>query len=307
MDSWTQATIRAIEIAKPAVVHVSAMDHKENSLTLGTGVVMDHYHVLTSAQVAAVDDEITIRTHDGRKYSGTCLLVDPLYFVAVIQVNGRLTVDPPVLCPEPELVVGRHVLALGFAMGLEHTASHGIINAVDYTVYRPERLPVDGLVVTDAAIHPGNAGGALIDLEGRVVGLNGISWVQGLSLALQFQVAARVANQIIEYGQATHPWLGFSGQPEIVDPTLVQILGLPVDRGVVVQWVNPDGPGSRAGVQEMDMVVRVAGKPALHVGQLRRELAARRPGDKVTLTLLRGSEMLDVEVPVEEMPKLEKS
>lgn len=304
MDPWSQATIDALEKVKPLVVHVSALDRKESSLTLGTGVVLDRHHVLTSGQIATPGEEITLRTHDGRKFSATCLGVDPLYFVAVLHVSGELPVELPAHTPEAELRAGRWVLAVGFALGLEHTASHGIINASDYTVYRPERLPVDGLIITDATIHPGNAGGALVDLDGRLAGLNGIPWVQGLSLALSFPMAARLASQMIDYGRATHPWLGFSGQPEIVDPTMVQILGLPVDRGVVIQYVNPDGPGARAGVEEMDMVVRIGDRPARHVGQIRRTMALQRPGDRVPMLVLRGSELLNLDIPVEEIPQL---
>lgn len=288
------------------MVHVAALDQK-GVLTLGTGVVLDSHHVLTSGQVAAREDECTVRTAEGRKFEAECLSVDPLYMIAVLRVKQRLSVEPPHLTPRPEVQVGRTVLAVGFAMGLEQTATHGIVTATDHTVYRPERFPVDGLVVTDATIHPGNAGGPLVDLEGRILGLNGIQWIGGLGLAVRFDVAARIANQIIQYGMATHPWLGFSGQPEVIDPTLVNLLELPADRGVVVQYVNETGPGARAGVEVMDMVVRVGGQPAVHVGQIRQVMATRRPGEKVALTVLRGSSLVDLEIPVEEIPKLHQS
>lgn len=296
--------LRAIETAKPFVVHISALDGKETTLTLGTGVVLDNYHVLTSGQIAGTEDTITVRLHTGRKVPGRCLGIDPLTFVAVVRVEERLPLELPAVVPAAEVRPGLGALAVGFAMGLEHTASFGIVCAGDHTVYRPERFPVDGLILTDAAIHPGNAGGALIDLEGRLLGLNGIPYIQGLSLALRFNVAARVANQMIEYGQATHPWLGFSGQPELVEPTLVRLLELPADRGVVVQYIKPDGPASRAGLQLMDMVVRADGHPSLHVGQIRQALAQYRPGARVPLTVLRGGELMQVLMPVEDIPQL---
>lgn len=304
MDQWSEARLRAIETAQAYVVHISALDRKESSLTLGTGVVMDPYHVVTSGQIAGKEDQITVRLHTGRKVPGECLEIDPLTFVAVVRVQERLPVAPPPIVPGAEVRAGVGALAIGYAVGVDHTASFGIVCAGDHTVYRPERFPVDGLILTDAAIHPGNAGGALIDLDGRVLGLNGIPYIQGLSLALRFQVVARVANQIIEYGRATHPWLGFSGQAEIVEPALAQLLELPADRGVVVQHVKPGGPASQAGIEVMDMVVRADGRPALHVGQIRQALALHRPGARVPLTVLRGGELVDLMVAVEDIPNL---
>lgn len=304
MDPWTQAYTRALERVRWAVMHVAAFDPKEKSLTVGTGVVLDNYHVLTSGQVAGMGDQVTLRTTEGRKFGADCLAVDPLYFISVLRVHNRLPVEPPPIAPDAEITVGRAVVAVGYALGVEMTASAGIVGATDHTVYRPERFPVDGLIVTDAAIHPGNVGGPLVDLEGRVVGLNGLPWMQGLSLAVRFSVAARLANQIIEYGAATHPWLGFSGQAEVIDPTVAHALELPADRGVVVQYLDPEGPAARAGLEMMDMVVRIGDRPAVHLGQLRQVLAAHRPGDRVPVTVLRGGELLQLAFPVEEIPKL---
>ncbi|MCG0238529.1 MAG: S1C family serine protease [Firmicutes bacterium] len=305
MDQWSRAITEALAAIRPVVVHVTAVDQK-GVTTVGTGVVLDNYHVLTSGQIAAREDACTIRTFEGKKFEADCIAVDPLYFIAVLRVKHRLPVDPPRITPRSEIQVGRTVLAVGYALGLELTASQGIVTATDHTVYRPERFPVDGLVVTDASIHPGNTGGPLIDLEGRILGLNGVQWMNGLSLAVRFDVAARIANQVIEYGAATHPWLGFFGQPEVVDPTLVSLLELPADRGVVVQYLDQSGPGARAGLEVMDMVVRVAGEPAVHVGQIRQVLATRRPGEKVPLTVLRGGNLIDLEIEVEEIPRLRK-
>lgn len=304
MDPWSASIMQAVDTVRPIVVHIAAVDRKEGNITLGTGVILDNYHVLSSGQIAGMGDEVSVRTVDGLKYGAEVLAVDPLYFVSVLRMANRIAIEPPRIAPPEAIRVGRVVLAIGYALGLHHTASHGIINAAEHTVYRPERFPVDGLIVTDAAIHPGNTGGALVDLEGRLVGLNGIPWVQGLSLALQFPVAARLANQIIEYGQATHPWLGFSGQPEVIAPTVAQLLELPADRGVVVQYLNPDGPAARAGIELMDMVVRVANQPLRHVGQMRQILSAYRPGDRVPVTVLRNGALEHVEFQVEEIPKL---
>ena len=120
-------------------------------------------------------------------------------------------------------------------------------------------------------------------------------------------MAARVASQIIDYGYAVHPWLGFSGEVDVIDDIWVEMLNLPTDRGLVVQHVAADGPGRRAGVREMDMIMAVNDRqPVLSTGMIRKVLSARRYGDRVPLTVLRQGELIELHLPVEEMPGLDK-
>ncbi|MFZ5827658.1 MAG: S1C family serine protease [Bacillota bacterium] len=310
MDPWSSALIAAIDKVRPAVVHVYASTPKTGQVALGTGVVLDHYHIITSAQVVAMDDEVTIKTVDGKRRSATCVGIDPLYFLAILKVEDRLPVEPPVFAPDGTTPVGLYVFSVGYALGYEHTAANGIIASSERTIYRPRaggrgNLPIDGLLITNAAIHPGNTGGPLVDLDGRVVGINGLPWQGGMYLALQASVAARVASQIIDYGYATHPWLGFSGEVDVIDAIWVDMLNLPTDRGLVVQYVQPNGPGQRAGIQEMDMVMAVEGRqPVTNGGMIRKVLASRKYGDRVALSVLRQGELIQLYLPVEEIPGL---
>lgn len=310
VDPWSSALIAALDKVRPTVVHVYANTPKTGQVALGTGVVLDHYHIITSAQVVAMDDEITVKTADGKRRSATCVGIDPLYFLAILKVEERLPVEPPVFAPDGTTPVGLHVFSVGYALGYEHTAASGIISSSERTVYRPRagergNLPVDGLLITNAAIHPGNTGGPLVDLEGRVVGINGLPWQGGMYLALQASVAARVASQIIDHGYAVHPWLGFSGEVDVIDSIWVNMLNLPTDRGLVVQYVQPDGPGQRAGIQEMDMIMAVDGRqPVTNGGIIRKMLASRKYGDRVALSVLRQGELSELYLPVEEIPGL---
>lgn len=311
MDPWSTALIAALDKVRPAVVHVHALTPSSQQLALGTGVILDNYHIIASAQVVAMDDEITITTHEGRKRRATCVGIDPLYFLAVLRLEERLEITPPVFAPDGTAPVGLHVFAVGNAFGAEPTLTNGIIAATERTVYRPphtkgsSNIPVDGLIFTTAALHPGNTGGPLCDLDGRVVAINGLPWQGGVSLAVQAGVAARVASQIIDYGYAVHPWLGFSGEADVIESMWVSLLALPADRGVVVQHVARNGPGRRAGLEEHDMVMAVDGRqPVQSVGFIRRVLATHRHGEKVPLTVLRAGEVLELQIPVEEIPRL---
>lgn len=293
-------------------MHVSARTPKTGQLALGTGIMLDHYHIITSAQVVAMEDEVTVKAWDGKRRQATCIGIDPLYFLAILKLEDRLPIEPPVYAPEGTAPPGLLVFSVGNAMGLEHTVATGVISSSDRTVYRPPHtrdtgnFPVDGLIITNAAVHPGNTGGPLVDLEGRVVGINGLAWQGGMNLALQASVAARVASQIIDYGYAIHPYLGFSGEPDVIDRMWVDLFSLPTDRGLVVHYVAAKGPGDRAGLQEMDMVMSVDGRqPVSTVGYVRKVLATRRHGEWVPITVLRQGEILDLKLPVEEIPRLD--
>lgn len=310
VDPWSSALIAALDKVRPAVVHVYALTPKTGQLALGTGVVLDHYHVITSAQVVAMEDEVTIKTADGKRRQAQCVGIDPLYFLAILRVTDRLPVDPPTFAPDGTAPVGLFSFAVGYAMGQEHTVATGVVSSSDRTVYRPagrgqRNVPVDGLIVTNAQVHPGNTGGPLVDLEGRVIGINGLPWQGGMSLAIQAGVAARVASQIIDFGYAIHPFLGFSGEPDVIDAIWVEMLGLPTDRGLVVQHVQNSGPGARAGIQEQDMVMTVDGRqPITTSGMVRKLLSTHKYGERVPLTVLRQGELITLELPVDEIPNL---
>jgi S1-C subfamily serine protease len=311
MDPWSTALIAALDKVRPAVVHVDARTPRTNQIALGTGVILDHYHIITSAQIVAMDDQITVKTADGKRRPATCIGIDPLYFLAILKVEERLPYGPPVFAPGGTSPVGLHVFAVGYALGQEHTVSTGVISSSDRTIYRPGQdqetgnYPVDGLMIVSSAIHPGNTGGPLCDLEGRVVGINGLQWQGGMSLALQASVAARVTSQIIDHGSAVHPWLGFSGEGDVIDQIWVSLFSLPIDRGVLVQYVAATGPAQRAGLEVRDMVLAVDGRqPVNNVGFIRKVLSSHYHGAKVPLTVLRQGEVIQLEITVEEIPHL---
>ncbi|MBT9259630.1 MAG: S1C family serine protease [Clostridiales bacterium] len=304
MDRWSEANRQAVEMGRKAVAHIVGQRHKDGSVTLGSGTFIDRRHVLTSAQLGEKGWELTVRTPEGRKFPAYPVATDPLYGLALLRLEGRAEEVLPPLLNEEELFAGRIVLALGDSFGQGVTANMGVVVAADRSIYRPERLPVDGLIVTDALVHPGNIGGPLVTLDGQVAGVSILSWMHGLSLAVQAETAWRVANQIIEYGEATHAWLGFGGEAQEVDPAVAQLFALPVKRGVAVTYVAEDGPGARAGVQPLDLVVYVDGQPVHQLGAIRRLLSRRRPGERATLTVLRGGDLLDLSIEVENMPNL---
>lgn len=305
MDPLSKAITDVVEATRPIVVHVRAVEKDEDAMTLGSGVVIDHTHVVTSAQIVSGDEkEITVRTANGRSYRATVIGVDPLYFLTLLEIDGWMAVDPPALGATSDILPGQAVVAIGNAMGHDYNVTFGVVTGVDRTIYRPERLPVDGLLITDATIHPGNTSGALVRLDGRLVAVNGIPWQNGLGLSVHTDVVWRLANQMIDYGEATHPWLGFSGEPEVIDGAVVDLFRLTFDRGVNVMHVAGGGPADKAGILLDDMVVRIKDQPVRNLGSIRKTLALYRHGEKVTVTVLREGQLVELDLQVDEMPRL---
>lgn len=301
---WWERFPAIVDRVRDGVLHVQAVGENGEGFAAGTGFLVDRRHAVASAQVVAAGDAVTVRTPDGRKAGAEVLGVDPVYLLAVIRLEGALPQKPPPLVYRRPPRLGTPVVLAGCPFGPEPVVSGGMVSAIDLTVYRQDRVPIDGLMAADAALHPGNLGGPVVSPEGEVLGISLLPWVTGFHLAVQADVVARVVNQIIEYGRATHPWLGFSGQAEVIESHLRDLFSLPVDRGLVVSHVVPGGPGERAGVQVFDMVVSVEGEAVSTVGAIRRRLSNHRSGEAAQLTVLRSGRLMDLSFPVEEIPRV---
>jgi len=305
LDPWSEAIIKAVDAVAPFVVSVTSVDAKETRATVNTGLVLDGRHVMTHAPVYTPGDHISVAFASGERLEADMVTADPLYFLAILGLRGTVNLGSLPLAETEDVRTGVIVLALGNAFRPECGASLGVVSATDVTIYRPERFPVDGLILTDAAVHPAaHVGGPLVTLDGRLVGVNWMPWTNGLSMAVAAPVVMRLAHQMLEYGRATHPWLGFTGDTEVCSSTMVSLLQLPAQRGLAVKSVVQDGPGARAGVQVFDLIVAVSGQPVQSLGAIRQVLSVHRPGEAVALTILRGGELVQVEMPVEEMPRL---
>lgn len=303
MDPWSRMITDAVDAVSPRVVSVSSVD-AEQRVAVGTGLCLNRSIVVTHSRLYTPGDRLSVAFSDGQRFEAEMAAADPLYYLAVLRLNGEVDLEPPALASPEELRPGLLVAALGHSFPGDFGVSLGIVSAPDRTVYRPERFPVDGLLLTDAMIRVQDIGGPLITLEGKVLGLNATPWMNGLSSAVSVEVVTRLVDQMLQYGRATHPWLGFSGQMEIIPPAMAALLDVPAQRGVAVADVVAHGPGGRAGVRVFDVVVSVDGGAVDHLGAVRGRLARRRPGDTAVLTVLRAGELCELSMAVEEMPRL---
>jgi serine protease Do len=262
---------------------------------LGSGFVFDTLgHILTCNHVVAHYQGVTVRFSDNKTYGGGEVVVvglDPVTDLAVVQVKAKREFVPVALGNSEELEVGQPVMALGSPFGLEGTATAGIVSALSRWGQAKSSGPdFQDFIQTDALVNPGNSGGPLVDLRGRVVGVS--SFIRttrrgptGIGFATPVNLAKSVAEQLIAHGRVIRGFLGVSTQP--ITEGIRQALGLRSRDGVLVSAVEPGQPGARAGTQPGDAIVTLDGKLIPDARWFQSEVAGREPGTSVKLALLR--------------------
>ena len=254
---------------------------------LGSGfVVSPNGIILTNRHVVAGAAKITVRFVDKRELPARVVGVDALTDVAVLKVEAQ-NLPTATLGDSARLEVGQWVLAIGAPLGLERTATQGIISALGRTLPNDSYVP---FIQTDVPINPGNSGGPLFDLDGNVVGINAqivsnSGGYMGLSFAIPINTAVMVAKQIVERGHANHGWLGVSAQELTLE--LAQAYGLEAPRGALVSEVRPDGPADKAGLRMGDIILALDDYAIVDSADLPPIIGASEPGSQHVLTVLR--------------------
>ncbi len=267
--------------------------------SLGSGVIVDarHGYVLTNHHVVSRAQRIQVTLHDGRQLAAKLVGSDPETDIAVLQIPAQgLTALP--LGDSERLRVGDFVVAIGNPFGLAQTVTSGIVSALGRTGLGIEGY--ENFIQTDASINPGNSGGPLVDLRGRLVGINtAILAPQGSSVGIGFAIpvnmAKQVLNQILNYGEVRRGLFGVRAQD--LTPELRQAMGLPAERqGALLVAVEPDSPAAVAGLRPGDLIFAVDGHPVKGAYDLRNRVGLMRAGSTVHLTLLRDHRTLKVDV-----------
>ncbi|NLH06635.1 MAG: PDZ domain-containing protein [Chloroflexi bacterium] len=312
---------RVYEQASPSVVHIisrtevfsffSGTTFREGT---GSGFVYDEQgHIVTNYHVIEGASEVDVVLASGETYPARVIGVDSYYDLAVLELDGGPTgLVPLPLADSDRLRVGQTVIAIGNPFGLERTLTTGVVSALGRRLETESGALVGQAIQTDAAINPGNSGGPLLDTAGQVVGINtAINSPSGGSVGIGFAVPsnaiARVVPELIANGRYAHPDLGL---------TVVE-LGTEVTpsdqtrRGLLIAEIEANGPADRAGLRAArisrqgrryiftggDIITAVGGEPVYSRSDMLIYLEENyRPGDEVTLTIVRGSETLEVPV-----------
>jgi len=281
----------------------------------GSGVIVDpDGYIVTNAHVVEnatrIEVELpfeasggargrSILKRRGRTVGGQVVAIDDETDIAVVKVEAREL--PTIMFGDSDaLRPGQIVLAFGSPLGLESSVSMGVVSAV-----ARQLTPEDPMIYiqTDATINPGNSGGALVDTEGRLVGINTLIYSQsggseGIGFAAPSNIVRNVFAQIRKYGRVRRGEIGVSSQT--ITPLMAEALGLSFDAGVILADVDADGPAGKAGLQSGDIVLTLDGKPMENGRQFRINVYTRGVGERVAVEVRRGDRTLTVRVPVEE-------
>ena len=261
----------------------------------GSGFVYDTAgHVLTNEHVVDGAQSVSVRFWNGASYKASVVGTDPSTDVAVIKVDAPSSVLHPLqLGDSSSLQVGQPVVAIGSPFGLENSVTAGIVSALHREMTAPNNFTIADSIQTDAAINHGNSGGPLLDLNGRVIGMN--SQIEsdsggndGVGFAVPANTVRSIATQLIGSGTVRHAYRGVS-------------IGN-VSNGVRVEQVRPGTPAARAGLQAGDVITTIGGKAVRSASDLSSAIDAKKPGDRVSLTYTRSGQSHSVTVTLAERP-----
>lgn len=279
---------------------------------LGSGFILDleKGYILTNNHVVAEADEISLKLANGHSYDGEIVGRDENTDIAVVKIKDEKFIRKGllqlILGDSAKLNAGAFVVALGAPFQLEASITFGIISAVGRGSLQITQY--GDFVQTDAAINPGNSGGPLIDMDGKVVGINtAIASKAGAYNGVGFAIPANFirdrATQLINHGAVNRGFVGIGYEP-LTDET-ARILKLPEDtKGVVVTFVKPDGPAGKAGIKKGDILVAIGKKPLQSASDISNIIGLMEPGTKTTVTLYRnGKNKKELSITVGHWPK----
>jgi serine protease Do len=268
----------------------------------GTIVRSDGY-ILTNHHVVGEADKITVQLYDGQELKAHLIGTDPATDISVIKIEGK---EMPVLPmgDSDNILVGESVIAIGNPFGLSHTVTFGIVSAKGRTGMGIAEY--EDFIQTDAAINPGNSGGPLVDLEGKIVGVNTAIFsrsggYQGIGFAVPINMTRRVMNELIENGQVSRGWLGVGIQD--MTPELAKAFGLDKAKGSLVTGVMPATPAEKAGLQKGDVILRLNGESIENSNALRNAVADARADATIELELVRNKVVMMLSVQLDERPR----
>jgi S1-C subfamily serine protease len=297
-DAYSAAVVAAVERVGPAVVRV------ERERGGGSGVIFapDGF-VLTNSHVVQGAGHLSVTLPDGHALRGDIVGDDPHTDLAVLRVDGT-ALPCANLGDSRRLRVGQIAIAIGNPYGFHHSATAGIVSGLGRSLRARSGRLIDDVIQTDAALNPGNSGGALVTSRGDVVGITtaAILPAQGLCFAVASTTARFVATRLMSDGRVRRSFIGVGAQNTPVPREQARANGLAVTSGVLVLSIEEGSPASRAGLAEGDVIVSLGDVPVAGVDDLHRELTEERIGESLVLTLLRRGRRLRCTVVPAESP-----
>ncbi len=290
----------------PKGPHPEAPQGKRRTIGQGSGFVFaakdgllsGKTYILTNNHVVENADKIRVKFQDEREFEAKITGRDPKSDVAVIEieVGGFPALS---FADSSQLEVGEWVVAIGNPFGLSHTLTVGVVSAKGRTSVGINDY--EDFIQTDAAINPGNSGGPLVDLDGKVVGINTALFSRsggymGIGFAIPSNLAKEIANQLIKSGKVTRGYLGIMIQQ--ITPDLAKSFNIEPGQGIIVSQVSEDSPAKKAGLTPGDVIISFRGKPVKKVGRFRNLVALIPPGSREQLVILRDGKQKKLNITI---------
>ena len=320
--------VELFEKSESGVVRID-VDKINSSLetgSLGSGFVFDDLgHIITNAHVVESASSVTITFLDGSQYNAQIIGLDKFTDIAVIKVEEKPRyLHPLQMGDSSTLKVGEQVAAIGNPFGLSGSMTSGIVSQIGRLLPSQDTgFSIPNVIQTDAAINPGNSGGPLLNMAGKVMGINtaiqsGTGQSAGIGFAVPSNTILKVVPVLIEEGKYSHPWIGISGKD--IDPELAKVRDLDQSKGFLIVTVVPGSPAEIAGLKGVseikiigdkeypadgDIIVSVDGKEVRKISDILIHLQEEKSvGDEMILGILRDGEVMHVILALVERPDL---
>lgn len=306
LDAYSRAVIGVVEKLGPSVVGIlrggDTRGRTPEQVGAGSGIVIapDGY-ILTNDHVVSGAASLMVTLADGATLPASVVGVDPDTDLAVVRAQAS-SLPYGSLGNSSTLRVGQLVIAIGNPFGFQSTVSTGVVSALGRALRSRQGRLIENVVQHTAPLNPGNSGGPLVDSRGRVMGINTaiIMMAQGIGFSIPSDTARWVVSQILTHGRVRRGYLGIAARGRPLKRREARLHGLDNEYGVEVLQVDPRLPAGRAGVRVGDIVVAINGQPVQSVDDMHRSLAEWPIGEPLTLTVLRGAELLKIQAaPVE--------
>lgn len=294
LDAVSQDLAHAVEQISRSVVSVNARRHLSSS-----GVYWRDGIIVTAAHTIRRAEDISVILPSGQKVAASLAGADPSTDLAVLKVNGE---EPfaPAFGDTSQLKVGHLVLAIGRGAQRGLNATVGIVGVLsgEWRTWRGGLI--DQFIGLDLGLHPGAAGGPLIDSHSRVLGINTSALSRNVALAIPVTTVNRVVEHVLEKGHIGRGYLGLGMQAVSLPEELKNTLNLPADSGLIVISVDPEGPGSKAGVLFGDVIVALEATAVTGVRDLQAFLGPESVGKTIAVSIIRGGKPVEASVTIAE-------
>jgi S1-C subfamily serine protease len=308
LDAYSRAVTSAVEKVGPAVVHIAVRQSQSSrdsqrrgreSQGSGSGFVFtpDGF-VLTNSHVVSGANDIVVTFPDALTRHATLIGDDPDSDLAVLRVDVAGQLPFAALGARHALAAGQVAIAIGNPLGFQHTVTAGVVSALGRSMRSRTGRLIDNIIQTDAALNPGNSGGPLVSSRGEVIGVNTatIMGAQGICFAIGADTAQFVAVRLIRDGIIRRSYIGVAGQDVPIHQRIVRHYSLPRSTAAMVISVEPDSPAAHAHLRERDVIIRFDERPIAGVDDLHRLLTETLPGKEVAMVVLRGTELVTLNV-----------